>query len=421
MWCNVTMRKSRVTSGSLAVLLAVTIPALGQRDRQSESAFFEQLRSLFGRFQDADLRRAFRDARPIRCSELTSDGGEWRPVAFFNEDRKVGAWYHRSLAEVNGDLSVYTFKGECTKDQDSVQVVTTFPVKDSLDRYYDGRIPLKNVDMTVNPPVTAAYNSRSQSYRFELPYLYSVRGATYSLFASRKGDRHVTNVSNHWECKSVSGNDVTFQFLICETATLPRNLTLGNEGEQSFGTYAYFILSDGKEAKTSFKISFGAPGNEADEPEPAPATDRRALENTPLVDGWQIPAPTAKLAEVSKTEFRLRFSSETWAARITSPHVVSDQNVTATESAKTPIGADYCSWRPASATLATRVLGNEPDENVSYALTAGTGSITFDMKTHNGTRIGSLQCFFPGTDAAEVALNRLAAVVGRHLTLEIRP
>src|SRR5262252_7450834 len=57
--------------------------------------FFDQLRSLFGRFRDADLQRAFDMAKPIRCSELVSDGGEWRQVAFFNEDRRLGDWYHR--------------------------------------------------------------------------------------------------------------------------------------------------------------------------------------------------------------------------------------------------------------------------------------------------------------------------------------
>src|SRR4030095_11608245 len=56
----------------------------------SETKFFDQLRSLFGRFRDGDLDRAFESAQPIQCSELISDNGEWRPVAFFNEDRRLG-------------------------------------------------------------------------------------------------------------------------------------------------------------------------------------------------------------------------------------------------------------------------------------------------------------------------------------------
>src|SRR6516225_10005726 len=40
--------------------------------------FFDELRLLFGRFRDADLRDAFDAGRPIDCYELISDKGEWR-------------------------------------------------------------------------------------------------------------------------------------------------------------------------------------------------------------------------------------------------------------------------------------------------------------------------------------------------------
>src|SRR6185295_11306221 len=82
-------------------LLPVTARTLeAQRERQLEppppveygTKFFDQLRSLFGRFRDADLQRAFESASPIPCSELISDNGEWREVAFFNEDRRLGDW-----------------------------------------------------------------------------------------------------------------------------------------------------------------------------------------------------------------------------------------------------------------------------------------------------------------------------------------
>ena len=428
------MRKYSATAVRLVFLLVLAIPVLAQRERQvappnqSEKNFFDQLRNLFGRFKEADLRRAFQTARPIRCSELVSDTGEWRPVAFFNEDRKLGEWYHRSLEEVKADLSVYIFKGACTKDQDNVQVITKFPVKDSLDRYGDGRIGLKDVDVNVNAPVTASYNPRTQGYRFELPYLYSVRGnSVYSLVATTTSDRYATTVTNPWDCKSVTGNDVTFQFLICETATLPRNLPRGSEAEQSFGTYAYFILSDGKEALTSAKLSFGVPGNEANPPEAPPPPDRPVGRATAAVaedtgpEIWQIPGALAKLAEVDQGEFRIRFSPQTWANKIGAAQVVSDQKMSNFDPAKPPTGVDYCAWRPASAALAPRVLGNEPDADVSYSLTASDVSISFDMKTHNGTRLGSLQCFFQGTQPTTVSFDRWVAVVGAHLTIEIRP
>jgi hypothetical protein len=409
------MRKSAFLWLGLA--LSMTSPLLAQREQEKD--FFEQLRSLFGRFQEADLRRAFRVADTVRCSQLVSDSGEWRPVAFFNEDRKLGAWYHRTLEEVNADLSLYTFKGECNKDQDSVELVTRFPVKDSLDRYYAGRIDLKDVDIRTNAPVRATYNPRSQGYRFELPYLFSGREKTvYSLVPLRSNDRYVTTVTNHWECKSVSGNDVTFQFLICETATLPRNLTRGSEGEQSFGTYAYYILSDGKEARTSAKLSFGVPGGDET---PQPTVERSIAAEDTSVEGWQVPAAASKLAELDKSEFRIRFNTQTWADKIASPHVLSRQTVSRVDPLKAPADMDYCTWRPAAANMAARVLGNEPDENVSYTLRVTDTSIGVEIKTHNGTRVGLLQCSFQGADTAAVPFERWVAVTGEHVKFEIRP
>jgi hypothetical protein len=428
------MRKYSAAAIRLVFLLALAVPLLAQRERQiappsqSEKNFFEQLRNLFGRFRETDLRRAFQTARPIRCSELISDTGEWRPVAFFNEDRKLGEWYHRSLEEVNAELSVYTFKGTCKTDQDSVQVLTKFPVQDSQNRYAAGRIALKDVDVNVNAPVTASYNPRTQGYRFELPYLYSTRGnSVFSLLALTKTDRYATTVLNHWDCKSVTGNDVTFQFLICETATLPRNMPRGSEADQSFGTYAYFILSDGKEASTSMKLSFGTPGNEdnapaAPEPDTVAVTVKDDARGLPQgLEGWQIPGVATKLAEVDKTEFRIRFSPQTWANRIGVAQVLADQKMSIFDPAKPPAGVDYCAWRPASASVAPRVLGNEPDVDVAYSLTATDASISFDMKTHIGTRVGALQCFFPGAEIGAISFDRWVAVVGAHLTIEARP
>jgi hypothetical protein len=426
------MRKYSATAVWLFLTVGLALPLHAQRERQiappsqSERNFFEQLRNLFGRFQETDLRRAFQRARPIRCSELISDTGEWRPVAFFNEDRKLGSWYHRSIDEVKAELSVYTFKGGCKGDQDNVQVVTKFPVRNSLERYAGGRIALKDVDVNVNAPVTASYNPRSEGYRFELPYLYVVRGTIYSLLAPTQLDRYTTVVVNRWDCKSVSGSDVTFQFLICETATIPRNLPRDREAEQSFGTYAYFILSDGKEASTSMKLSFGTPGNEdnapeANEADPGPVTVKDEPGPEPGLDAWQIPAPAAKLAEVNKTEFRVLFSAQTWANKIGTAQVLADQRMSALDPAKLPAGLDYCVWRPASAAMAPRALGNQPDANIGYALTAVDTSITLEMKTHNGSRVGALQCSFQGAEAGSVSVDRWVAAVGGHLAIEILP
>src|SRR5262249_39828858 len=75
--------------------------------------FFVQLRTVFGRFRDADLQRVFDRAEPIQCSELINEKGEWRTVAFFNEKRELGDWYRASFEEVKSDLAVFIFKGVC--------------------------------------------------------------------------------------------------------------------------------------------------------------------------------------------------------------------------------------------------------------------------------------------------------------------
>src|SRR5262245_19291967 len=258
----------------------VALPAGQQGPRQIEpreprespiesdygSKFFDQLRSLFGRFRDADLQRAFDMAKPIRCSELVSDGGEWRQVAFFNEDRRLGDWYHRSLEEVRGDLSLYIFKGSCNTEQSDVSLVTKFPVSESLNAYIADKIAFKDIVVNTNASVSAKFYSDSDSYAFELPYLYIDRARTgadpvYSLIASRTTDRYATDVTNHWQCKSVRAYDVTFQFLICETWTSSPRVTVRSRSKASFGSSAYFILSDGKEATTSVKISFRGTDN----------------------------------------------------------------------------------------------------------------------------------------------------------------
>src|SRR5215831_20228452 len=104
--------------------------------------FFTQLRAVFGRFRDSDLRRVFDNAQPVQCSELINEQGEWRTVAFFNEKRELGDWYRSNFEEVKNDLSVFVFKGMCRGDHGSVQLTTKFPVDESVDAYEQGRITL---------------------------------------------------------------------------------------------------------------------------------------------------------------------------------------------------------------------------------------------------------------------------------------
>src|SRR5262245_46309502 len=92
----------------IGAFLAARLPAQQEqqvrREQDAEktpygSTFFDQLRSIFGRFREADLQAVFRDAKPIECSELVGRKGEWRTVAFFNENRRLGDWCRASLEE----------------------------------------------------------------------------------------------------------------------------------------------------------------------------------------------------------------------------------------------------------------------------------------------------------------------------------
>src|SRR5215471_18615284 len=222
--------------------------------------FFTQLRGVFGRFRDSDLQRAFAVAKPIDCSELINDPGEWRTVAFFNEKRDLGDWYRASFEEVKSDLSVFIFKGVCRSDRGSVQLTTKFPVRESVDAYNQQKIGLNDIEVNVNAPVVASFNSQSSAYTFDLPYLFLISAGdhenVYTLDPQRlsERDQYATDVINHWDCKSVTAEAVTYQFLICRTTTLPRIPAQRSQSRTVFGASAYFILSDGKEASSSVKL-----------------------------------------------------------------------------------------------------------------------------------------------------------------------
>ena len=433
----------------LFLICVLFVPASihAQRERQIQppdesaygSKFFDQLRSIFGIFRDADLRRAFQAAKPIQCSELVVSKGEWRTVAFYNEDRSLGEWCRNSLEEVKADLSVYTFKGPCRGDQGTIQVTTEFPVGASIEAYNGGKIGLDQVDVNVNVPVSAVFDLSTQAYSFELPYLFLVgrrsSGNVYSLVAPNLQDSYATDVTSRWECKAVKSNDVTYRFLICRTATAARKTAVRNQNRDlSFGASAYFILSDGMEAQTSVNLSFGDAGHPADNSQatasPVDSQTRpsaTSAETVKLVGGWQIPDVRSKVVAVGKNEFRLRFSSQTWTGKIGSPEVLSDQKMSSPLSAKLQEGADYCAWRPGAANLVDRFLANTPDADVSYSVEAfdknnqSAASIVFDMKTRAGIGLGTLQCFFPRAEsAANIDFDRWVSVVGGHLTLEIR-
>src|SRR5438128_764927 len=157
----------------LLVLLSGIGGAFGQTDRYDRK-FFIQLRGVFGRFRDSDLQRAFDQAKPIQCSELVNDEGEWRTVAFFNENRDLGDWYRRNFDQVKSDLAVFIFKGVCRGEHGPVQLTTKFPVTESIEAFNQRQISLDELAVILNAPVRVAYDSQAQAYTFALPYLFLI-------------------------------------------------------------------------------------------------------------------------------------------------------------------------------------------------------------------------------------------------------
>ncbi|MBZ5498459.1 MAG: hypothetical protein LAP85_18830 [Acidobacteriia bacterium] len=403
------------------------------------SKFFDQLHSIFGIFRNEDLQRVFQRAQPIQCSELVASKGQWKTVAFFNEDRSLGEWCRNTIEEVKADLSVYTFSGSCNGEQGAVQVTTEFPVGASIELYNEAKIGLDQIDVNVNAPVNATFDPGTQAYIFELPYLFLTgqrsSGNIYSLVAPRTEDRYATDVTSRWECKIVKSDDLTYRFLICRTATVPRNPAVRNQKrELSFGASAYFILSDGMEAQTSVHLSFGDAGRRTDSSQDTvpsdPSRARPVLIRKGAITGrgsWQVPDVHSKFADVGNNEFRLRFNSQTWTGKIRSSEILADQKLSSPQSAKLQQGEDYCTWHPAAADLVDLLLASEPDANVSYSAegfdrnSLEAASIVIYLKTHEGSRIGTLQCFFPHTESAsKIDFDRWVSIVGGHLTLEIK-
>jgi hypothetical protein len=434
------LKRAVLLAHSVFLMSVLLVPSglVAQRERQIPppengefgSKFFTQLSSIFGKFRDGDLQRVFQLAEPIQCSELLSGKGEWRPVAFFNENRKLGDWYRSSIAEVRGDLSVYLFKGTCQGDRGNIELTTKYPVGDSIDAFNAGQIPFDQIDVNVNAPVRLTFDSRTGAYAFDLPFLYLVSrqssSSTYSLIPPHFGDKYSTEVTNAWECKSVSSIDITYRFLICRTSTVDRAPQQRNQprGTPSFGSSAYFILSDGSEAQSTVTLNFGDPATPtpaAAEAAPAPVADTGVV-------AWQAPAYRSPLVDAGNSEFRIRFNPQVWVGRITSSQVVSNQKVAGLASAKPADGADYCVWSPGAGDMLNRLLSDEPDKDVSYSVSGvdrgagqSTASVSFVMKTLTGTRLGTLQCFFPRTDAAsEVGYDRWTSIVGSQLKLEVR-
>lgn len=256
---------------ALSIPLKAQDAATGASDNPlAVSKFFDQLRQIFGKFSQADLQEVFQAADPIRCPELVQGKGEWKPVAFFNDNRELGAWYHQTLEEVKTDLRAYVFKGVCTTVRSTVQLTTKFPVKESIQLFNSHEIRFQDIEVNVNAPVDAAFNPQLQSFSFTLPYMflreYHDTARLYTLNPQKIAERenYEPDVIDRWDCKAVHEQDVTYQFMICRAVLTTVTAQRRGQRRVPFGSAGYVILSDGKEGRANVRFTFG----DSDTPKP---------------------------------------------------------------------------------------------------------------------------------------------------------
>src|SRR5437867_10157898 len=192
--------KSATLSSVFFLTLILAAAGVSAQAERYDRKFFIQLRGVFGRFRDADLERVFDRAEPIQCSELVNEDGEWRMVAFFNEKRELGDWYHASFDEVKNDLAKFIFSGVCRGEHGPVQLATKFPVTETIDAYNQRRIGFEEIAVNDNAAVRAAFDAQSQAYSFDLPYLFLARKQDNASICAWNGPTRVVSFRYVRDC-----------------------------------------------------------------------------------------------------------------------------------------------------------------------------------------------------------------------------
>jgi hypothetical protein len=401
------------------------------------SKFFDDLRSLFGRLQRSELDRAFQRAKPIHCSDLAGQTGEWKEVAFLNDDRKLGDWHYANIEDVKKDLVAFVFSGNCRGDEGPLRVATSFPVTESLERFQEGKIKFSQVVINDNYPVSVTFDSASGAYTFQLPYVYTERqngtDAVYTLTPPRTTSTPESAVAIEFRCKALADADLTYRFLLCRSRVVNRESRYSEQTvRSSLGSAAYYILSDGKEASSSVKLNFGgdADSNSNERASKSdPLDDQRRTPATPKPpeNAWQPAAPDARLTYVADDEFRLVFNRQTWNGRIDKPQMLVDGTLSNFVPGSPAAGnKEYCVWRPGVPAQANQLLDAAATEGFGYSLEfrkdlqSATSSV-FEIQGDNGFVVGTLQCYFPlSRTPADLTVSRWASIVGKQVELDVR-
>jgi hypothetical protein len=406
---------------ALGLIFIATLVTLPPQDKDFGSKFFDDLRKLFGRLQQSELDLAFRRANPVRCSELVSQTGEWKQVAFLNDDRKLGDWHHDNIDDVKKDPAKYLFSGSCRGEQGPVKLTTSFPVQETFKKP-----PLV---VRTNDPVSVFFDSATNAYTFQLPYLYlGGKDASSSLYTEHPPlltSKAETEVSEEFRCKALSDPELTYRFLLCRTRVVGRNEAPRPELRKQaqtppLGNAAYQILSDGKEAASSVTLKFG---DEVDSKSRVVTTEpptRPPVSLPPPERAWQSASLQTKLVDIGQDEFRLLFSPRTWNDKMTKPQLLVNQAVSPLVTASLPsLDREYCAWRPGP------IARFDQDSAIfSLGFSKGLKSVTsaiFSIEDLTGARIGSLECRFPRSETpSDITIQQWQSVVGRHLAIEIR-
>jgi hypothetical protein len=398
------------------------------------SKFFDDLRSLFGRLQQSELDKAFERAKPVRCSDLAGQSGEWKEVAFLNDDRRLGDWHFDNIEDVKRDLAAFVFSGNCRGDDGSLRVATSFPVTESVEQFQQGRIPFSKIIIDDNDPVSVIFDRSTGAYTFQLPYVYSERkngtDIVYTLTPPRKTSNPEPGIAIEFRCKALSDADLTYRFLLCRSRLVDRD-TRGQEQtvKPTRGSAAYYILSDGKEASSTVRLNFGgdvdATSHETDSGDKADNQPKIAQVPRLRENDWQ-PAPSdARLTYIADDEFRLLFNPQTWNGRIDKPQMLADGSLL--NSASPPArNKEYCAWRPGVPAKVNRLLDAAAKESFGYSLgfrkdlQSATSSI-FEIQDDGGAVVATLQCYFPQSQTpADLTIGRWLSIVGKQIELDAR-
>jgi len=399
------------------------------QDLDFGAKFLDDLQTLFGRLETSELDSAFQRAKAIRCSDLIGKSGEWKDVGFLNDNRNLAAWHYDDIDSVKTDPVRYVFSGMCSTEQAPLRLATRYPIKESYNQFRKGTIPISKVAVRDNAPVSVFFDRSTNSYTFQLPFLYAEGASraetTYTLTPPTAGSKPEAGLVEEFRCKAISDADLTYRFLLCRTALVNLNATNSKQRiPDSPGSWAYYIFSDGREASSTVNLSFeNAPpvsktaGSERDVSPPT----RNAEEV------WDAVPPQSKLVDVGNGEFRLRFDPSAWTGRIGKPQLIESRTISALTAGSALLRTKgNCVWQPVSATQADRLLAGTPGFETLYTLgfqkQVSSGiSVSFDMDSSGSGRIGSLQCYFPQSQTpADVTVGQWNSIVGSNVVIEAR-